>query len=215
MAPSINPRAILIDLDGTLADSLSVMRLVYEEFLEQFEVDPTDAEFDSLNGPPLYEVVHRLKVSHALAGEVEVLIDKYFSLINLAYKNVKPCPGAIEFLQKAKANRCTVGIVTSNSTYLAHTWLRMVNLSHLIDFVISGDDVVNGKPSPEPYLLASEFASRPTDEIVAVEDSPQGASSAIEAGLKTYIITHELSSDSWPHSVLPVRSLVSLAEQLW
>jgi hypothetical protein len=59
----INPAAILIDLDGTLADSLLVMREAYRLFLDDFQVHGTDDEFSSLNGPPLVEVVRRLKVA--------------------------------------------------------------------------------------------------------------------------------------------------------
>lgn len=86
MTSPISPRAILIDLDGTLADSLSVMRIAYRRFLEQFQVEPTDAEFDSLNGPPLPEVIRRLKVSHALKDDEQLLLAGYYDIIDQAYK---------------------------------------------------------------------------------------------------------------------------------
>ena len=46
-------RALMLDLDGTLADSLGAMRGVYDRFLDVFGVAGNDAEFARLNGPPL------------------------------------------------------------------------------------------------------------------------------------------------------------------
>jgi HAD superfamily hydrolase (TIGR01509 family) len=216
MTSCISPRAILLDLDGTLADSLSVMRLAYREFLEKFYVEPTDSEFDLLNGPPIAEVVRRLKAVHALEGDEAALRASYFAVIDRAYAGVAPCVGANELLQKARLKHCTVGIVTSNSTKRTQAWLETTGLAHLIDFIVSSDEVQHGKPNPEPYLLASKRASCPSSMIVAVEDSLQGAQSAVDAGLKTFILTEQISRrPSWPQNIVPIRSLSSLAEQLW
>jgi HAD superfamily hydrolase (TIGR01509 family) len=216
MTSRICPRAILLDLDGTLADSLSVMRLAYQKFLGQFQVEPTDSEYDSLNGPPLAEIVRRLRAAHALEAEEPVLLANYIDVIDRAYASVAACPGAAELLEKARLKRCTVGIVTSNSTKRTQAWLETAGLSHLINFVVSSDEVQHGKPNPEPYLLASKRASCPSSMIVAVEDSLQGAQSAVDAGLKTFIVTEQVSrKDSWPQNVVPIQSLSSLAEQLW
>jgi|SRR5271165_986476 len=216
MASLASPRALLLDLDGTLADSLSAMRHAYRRFLEQFHVEPTDAEFDLLNGPPLQEVVRHLKTAHELEGDTAGLLARYFEIIDDVYSSVLPSPGAGELLRKASVNQCRVGIVTSNTSKRTRAWLESADLSHSIDFIVSGDEVKNGKPDPEPYLLGSRKASCALSAIVAVEDSPQGAQSAIGAGLKTFVLTGELCAKfSWPADSVPMRSLGTLAEHLW
>jgi len=85
-----------------------------------------------------------------------------------------------------------------------------VNLSHMIDFIVSGDDVTRGKPDPEPYLIALKQTSRNSTEIVVIEDSPQGASSAVSAGLRTFVLGFDTKT-SWPQGVEPIRSLAQLA----
>jgi len=211
------PRAILLDLDGTLADSLPALRLAYRNFLEQFHVAATDAEFESINGPPLIEVVRKLKVTHRLKDHEDALVANYFAAVDRAYTDVTPCLGASDLLQKAKANQCAIGLVTSNSTRRARTWLDAVAFSHWIDFIVSADEVQHGKPDPEPYLLAATRACCPSSTIVAVEDSLQGAQSAIAAGLKTYVLTGGLNQkrDEWPRGAQPIESLKFLSEQLW
>ncbi|MDP1604739.1 MAG: HAD-IA family hydrolase [Legionella sp.] len=206
------PRALLLDLDGTLADSLSVMYQVYQRFLAQFQCEPSNAEFDSLNGPPLNEVVHRLKASHQLEGDENTLLANYYDLIDAVYLDVKPAFGAQNLLQKAKEQGAIVGIVTSNTKKRTETWLKSVLLRPMIDFIVSGEEVTKGKPHPEPYISASKKTCCQLSEIVAIEDSPQGARAAIDAGLKTLVVNYE-KNNSWPQGVQPITSLLQAAEQ--
>lgn len=211
---AINPKAILLDLDGTLADSLSVMRLSYRLFLEQFNCKPTDEEFDSLNGPPLQKIIKHLKDTHSLIESEDILLKNYFNIIDHAYFSVKPCSGAVSVLEKAKENLCTVGIVTSNSTKRTQAWLATVGLHTMVDFIVSGDDVKQGKPHPEPYIIASKLTSYSVDEVVAIEDSLHGAISAVSAGLRTFFLSNE-QNHLWLKGVESLPSLAQLAKHLW
>jgi HAD superfamily hydrolase (TIGR01509 family) len=206
---------MFIDLDGTLADSILVMRTVYETFLAQLGIAPAQSEFDRLNGPPLAEVVRLLRNRHSLSEGQGELQSRYERILDQTYDNVRPSPGAIDLLQKAKTNACTVGVVTSNSAARAHRWLEHVNLSRFIDFVVSGDEVKSGKPHPEAYLRACERARCPSAAAIAIEDSPQGARAAIDAGLKTFVVSADSNSTTWPQEVFAVSSLHALADLLW
>lgn len=211
----IDPLALLIDLDGTLADSLSVMREAYQVFLDDFQVCGTDSEFASLNGPPLKEVVRRLKVTHGLTHEVEQLTVRYFEIIDQLYGDVSPTHGAGQLLSTAQAQNCRVAVVTSNSSERTSAWLARVGLTGFVDFIISGDQVKYGKPDPEPYLLASRKVDCPVDRIIAIEDSVQGATSAIGAGLYTYLLSPAGKEPFAHEGAVPVLSLEHIAIDLW
>jgi len=208
----ISPRAILLDLDGTLADSVSVMKLAYRRFLEQFQLKPSDAEFDSLNGSPLSEVVRFLKASRAIEGDEDALLLKYFDVVD--YSAVKPSPGAFDLLRRSREHHCTIGVVTSSTRECAQAWLETVSLSRLIDFIVTSENVGRGKPDPEPYLVALGKAPCKPTEAVVVEDAPQGARSAIDAGLRTFVLGFD-GRPSWPQGVEPIRSLAQLSRLLW
>jgi HAD superfamily hydrolase (TIGR01509 family) len=210
-----NPAAILIDLDGTLADSLSVMREAYQLFLGDFQVCGTDNEFSSLNGPPLVEVVQRLKVAHALPYDADTLASKYFGIIDQLYRGVSPAHGARQLLSTAKSQGCRISVVTSNSADRTSTWLTRVDLAQFVDFIISGEQVKYGKPDPEPYLLASRKVDCPVDRIIAIEDSIQGASSAIGAGLYTYLLTPVCKEPISHEGAVPALSLEQIATDVW
>lgn len=216
----LSPGALLLDLDGTLADSLSVMRLVYQRFLQDFGIDGTDAEFASLNGPPLPRVVEILRETHALPGTTDTLLSQYMEVVDACYADVKPAKGARALLAGAVQRGWATGVVTSNSAVRTRAWLERAGLSDFIGFIVAGEDVVAGKPDPEPYRIAAARTGVPLSRIFAVEDSAQGARSAIAAGLRTFQLEDahrergQRGTEREP-GTLPAGSLEDVATTLW
>jgi len=203
-------QGLFLDLDGTLADSLGVMRRVYSRFLARWSCPATDDEFDSLNGPPLPEVVRRLKQIHSLKEGDEDLLAIYRNLIVNGYDDVAPTSGAVALVEAAQQASWVVGVVTSNSKALTRRWLERANLFHLVDVLVCGDDVKVGKPEPEPYLLALQRGGCSANSSLAVEDSPQGAVSAIRAGVTTFGFQATGWVGNWPTGVRPISDLMDV-----
>ena len=185
---------LFVDLDGTLADSLSVMRQVYRRFLSNHGRPDDDGEFDRLNGPPLAQVVGHLARDHGLAEPLEILVAQYWQLIEQAYESVAPMAGAAELLAVAREFALPVALVTSNDGALAARWLARVGLADGFTAIIGGADVTHGKPDPEPYHLALRRTGCRAAVSWAVEDSGAGVRAAHAAGLQTF----HLGSTEWP-----------------
>ncbi len=208
-------RGLFLDLDGTLADSMSVMKSVYLRFLGDHGISGGDAEFDSLVGPPLAEVIATLQDTHSLPGDLDDLVRTYGELIDQFYREVKPCAGARNLLETAKQAGWVIGVVTSSSRARAEGWIAAVGFSDYVSLVVGGDDVERGKPSPEPYLTALQRAGCEAARSVAVEDSPQGAAAAVAAGLGTFAVNATgVISGVWPATVKPVSGLADLVTWL-
>ena len=80
---------LFLDLDGTLADSLGVMREIYERFLAEFGRAGSPEEFDRLNGPSLSDVLEILKRDHYLTPSADELCE---SIKDFFVKPMLMCP---------------------------------------------------------------------------------------------------------------------------
>ncbi len=54
---------------------------------------------------------------------------------------------------------------------------------NLFDAVVTGDDVINGKPNPELYLKASRKLNVSSDKCIVVENAPLGIDATLSAGM--------------------------------
>jgi HAD superfamily hydrolase (TIGR01509 family) len=210
----VNDRGVFIDLDGTLADSLASLRGVYHAFLGKFGAKGTEAEFQSLNGPPLLQIVSRLSRIHNIRVEINHLSTLYSSMIRDALDTAPPMAGAQPFLERARERRWRVAVVTSSSHMAAKRWLDRNNISNKVDVVVGGDEIRNGKPAPDPYHLAIMRTKCTARRSFAIEDSPIGALSAISAGLPTWILGSPDNQSDWPSGVQFVACFADLVDTL-
>jgi len=192
-------RGLFLDLDGTLADSLPFMRQIYQQFLDGFGCHGSDEEFESLNGPPLPQLVAQLRQAHGLESPVESLILTYRSLLDEHYMSVPAAPGAAALLRAANERSWTAAVVTSSSAPRAERWLERRGLKGYIAAIVGGEDEMRGKPDPAPYRLALQRCGCSAAGSLAVEDSRAGATAAVSAGLATYVLAESPDDPSgWP-----------------
>ena len=209
-------KGIFFDFDGTLVNSIDLMYEAYESFLEEHKLKPSKDEFDNLNGPPLSIVVSKIKINHRLPHSDEFLLNRYNEIIDNLYLNATLNNGADELINSAFDRSIALAIVTSNSKQRVQNWLTKTNLTNKFSFIISGEDVLLGKPHPEPYLLALLKANLSYSQVIAVEDSEQGAKSALTARIKTYMLNNNLEIKCPLESnISHIKSLSSLNEILF
>lgn len=188
-------RGLFLDLDGTLADTLGVLRQAYRDFLARFGAAGSEREFESLNGPPIPEIVARLQTVHRLPGTVTELTALYRSLMEEAHDVAAPHEGAAELVNAAHERRWVVAVVTSNPHAATHAWLTRVGLADEVAVVVGGDEVARGKPDPEPYRIALARSRCAAAASLAIEDGVQGALAAIGAGIPTWQIGAEAAAE--------------------
>lgn len=179
-------KALLVDFDGTLANSLSSLWECYRTFLENNGKKATEKEFKSLLAPSLIEIVRILKEAHSLEGSVEKLYLEYWQLARQAYEQkVEVFNDAVEILKKSHAMGLKVALVTSAPLDLVDIFLNRFNLQNAFHALITSSLGEPTKPSPALYLRALSTLQIRAEEALAVEDSLGGVKSASEAGIYT------------------------------
>jgi putative hydrolase of the HAD superfamily len=184
---------VFCDLDGTLLDSLGVLRAVYDAFVRDYGGQPDDAEFAALNGPALPEIVARLRAAHRMQPPESALLSDYRRRLLAAYAEAPACAGADDLLAQLARSGHRCGLVTSSPRDLVAAVCAARGWSFAVQ--VCGDEVTHAKPAPDLYYLALQRAGIQADHAIAIEDSRHGVAAAAAAGLRVLGV-HGVSPDA-------------------
>jgi sugar-phosphatase len=173
--------AILFDLDGVLIDSTRCITRHWEAWAHQHGLELA-AVMELAHGVRTVETM-RLVAPH-LDAEREA---EWFTALEVAdTEGVVAIEGALKMLEGLPDGAWA--IVTSGSRELAKARLRQAGLS-VPEILVGGDDVRQGKPAPEPYVVGAKRLGKAVEGCVVVEDAPAGVAAARAAGMQVIGIT--------------------------
>jgi HAD superfamily hydrolase (TIGR01509 family) len=183
-----NIRAIFLDLDGTLVNSIEIYMKSWEEVFEKLRIkEKIDMGFGK-GEPPLEVIKHyyeKYAKKHGIKYEEFVKLRN--ETIKKNIKDVKLNPGAKEFLDFARS-RYKLALVTSSEKWVVEEIINKLNLKNYFDLIVTLDDIKNPKPSPEPYQFAMKKLNLLPNECLAIEDSVYGVISAKSAGINVIVV---------------------------
>jgi sugar-phosphatase len=188
--------AVVFDLDGVLVNSTAVVERAWRRWADQHGV-PAEEVLAVAHGRPARDVIARFAPHVHPIREAERLDD--WELHDS--EALQAIVGSRECV--ALARRGPWAVVTSGGRALATSRLRAVGLP-VPAVLVTADDVVFGKPDPEPYDRARARLAVPAEACIAVEDAPAGVTAAKRAGMTVLAVTttHEATELSQADAVL-------------
>lgn len=181
-------KGLLFDMDGVLISSIASVNRCWRRWAAHYGV--ADAEnFTIAHGTRAVEIIRGLRPDFDEARVAEGLrVIEDMEIDDVA--DLKVLPGVRELLASLPPERWT--IVTSATRRLMLGRLKAAGLP-FPEELIAGDDVVNGKPHPEPYMKGAALLGFASAECIVVEDAPTGVGSGVAAGSKVLGVlgTHE------------------------
>ena len=186
-------KALLFDLDGTLAETNSVHFSTWVETLKPYGIEVTwDFYRDKISGRTTPEVSEDLLPDLAPEEAREVGESKEASFRERTGELV-PLQGLLGFVEEARRRDLNIALVTNAPKENVLAMLDALGLEDAFEPTVVAEDVGVGKPDPAPYNAALEALGVRADEAVAFEDSPSGIASSVAAGIPTVGIasTHD------------------------
>ena len=171
---TLRAEALLLDMDGTLVHSTTEVETVWRLWCQSHRLDP-EPVLAMCHGVRSREVIRALAPQLDLAREVALLDELEIQHAGVA----EPIAGARTLLAALAQDRWA--LVTSASQRVARHRLASAGLP-LPRLLIGAEDVVRGKPDPEPYLLAARQLGLAPADCLVFEDAPAGIRSALQAG---------------------------------
>jgi HAD superfamily hydrolase (TIGR01509 family) len=182
-------RALLFDLDGTLADTDSVHLPTWVDVLEPYGVEVDEAFYkESISGRTTGEIIRAL-LPDLTDEENRSVGDAKEANFRERASDLKPLPGLVEFVERGREMGMWIALVTNAPVENVEAILPALELRDLFDVVVLADEVEAVKPDPAPYRAALEKTGVPPGEALAFEDSVSGISSSFATGIPTVGIT--------------------------
>jgi HAD superfamily hydrolase (TIGR01509 family) len=179
------PAAVLWDMDGTLVDTEPYWFAAEMDLVAEFGGRWTHDDARSVVGFDLLASAVELQRRGGVALEAVEIVDRMLDHVGASLAREIPWrPGARELLAALAADGIPCALVTMSWRRFADDVLRGLPEAWF-SVVVTGDEVSNGKPHPEPYLRAAALLGVEPGHTVAIEDSPTGVRSALAAGCRT------------------------------
>lgn len=102
------------------------------------------------------------------------------------------CPNVLELLSYLKERKLPCVIASSSNRDMIQTYLKRNNIEDYFVDIYSGDEVTNGKPDPEIFLLAAKKQNISPDNCMVFEDSYNGIKAAHSAKMKAIMVPNIL-----------------------
>lgn len=179
-------KAFLFDFDGVITDSEPYVFEVLKQMIkDNFGIELPYSDINMTIGCSDKKVAEYIANAYHIDYSVELSekLKKNYPDYYFEYEGIKPFPYLRDLLSILKDRGRKVAIVSSTDRAHLEAALSRMGLSVFIDTIISGSDVQNKKPSPEPYLKGLEALSVDKQDAVVIEDSPTGIQSAVNAGI--------------------------------
>ena len=201
-------KAVIFDLDGTLIDTEKYYRICWPKALAHFGYEMTDEQALSLRslGQPfapeyLKQMFDDLELDYpAIRAYRKELMEEALARDGICIK-----PGAVELLTFLRERGIITAIATATDMERATRYLKKIGLETYFDRIISATMVKEGKPSPDIYIYACEQLGLQPEKCLAVEDSPNGITSAYHAGCRVIMVPDQTEPEEELKALLSAR----------
>ncbi len=183
--------AIIFDMDGTLIDNMAVHLDIWVNFLAVRGVAITHEEFHRrTSGQRNAEIMRQFIDPDISEADIAELQEEKESLYRQQHADqMEPMPGSIAFFAAAQAQGLKLAIATSAYLPNVDYVLDGLQIRPYFQAVVTAEDVTNGKPHPDPFLLAASLLGVDPEACIVFEDAESGIEAARRAGMRAFYIT--------------------------
>ncbi len=203
-------------MDGVVVDNLPYHVDAWLLFCERHGIPLTREvfyrELNGMNSKDTFEWFYKREMTRE---EIEVLEEEKEILYRDFYRDhMKPANGLLVFLKLLRSQGMKTALATSAGPGNIDFIVDGLGIRDQFDAIIGGAEVKKGKPDPEIYLKAAAMVQVDPADCWVIEDSLQGISSGLNAGMQVVGITTSHTASELAHTQLIAADFVDLFEKL-
>ena len=180
--------AAIFDMDGTLVESEHIWAEAKQDIAQCAGKNITDDELKQYIGRGLNDFIDEVLEPTTLKQRTELNQKiKENVLKNYGYK-IRVIDGAVDILNAFSSAGIRIAICSSGPLQAIENSLLALNVTELVEVIVSGETLSMGKPNPLPYLHTLEKLDVEARNAIVFEDTISGLKSATAAGITTIVV---------------------------
>lgn len=210
-------KAFIFDLNGTMIDDMQFhvkawYHVLNDDLGARMSWDEVKSHMYGKNAELLIRVFGKNKFSPEEMNTISIEKEKRYQQ---EYRpHLRLIPGLQHFLQKAYEQNIPMAIGSAAIMFNIDFVLDGLNIRHYFKTIVSADDVSYSKPDPETYTKAARQLGVDPASCLVFEDAPKGVESALNAGMKSVVLTllHEkYEFEKYPNVIRFIENYEGLA----
>ena len=191
--------ALILDIDGTLLDSMTIWNQADVVFLSKHGFEVTPDYTDYVKSVRIEDAALYTKERYNLPDSIEDIMAEWNSFVENAYANeVKLKPGVMEFLEEARALGFKMGCATALTSRNVDAAFIRLGIYDYLDVLLTLDDLPGrpDKSEPDIYLEVADRLGVIPSRTIVFEDVPVALNGALKGGFLTCAIYDEVGAGS-------------------
>jgi len=183
IAPPEPFSGLIFDCDGTLADTMPAHFLAWVTILRKHGGDISEDLFYKSAGMPTRDIINNLNETYGYGLDVDVIYEEKEQHYLTVIESIQEISAIVD-VARAYHGKVPLAVASGGEHMIVDRTLDVIGIRHLFDAVIGADDVTNGKPDPEMFLLAAARMGVSPENCIVYEDGVPGIIGAQRAGMR-------------------------------
>ncbi len=176
-------RAYLFDLDGTVADSMPLHLISWQQATREFGADFPTELFWQWGGIPLPRTVEMLNERFGYTLDPAAVVHRKEQLALELIDRVEPIASVVAHIHRQHGH-LPMAIVSGSPRLTIQRTLKILGLTEHFGAIVGAEDYTHGKPDPEPFLTAARILNVAPADCLVFEDAEAGIRAAEAAGMQ-------------------------------
>ena len=206
--PGSSTKAVIWDMDGVIADTAPYHLKAWQEVFQKSGVNFTEEDFKHSFGQRNDTIIGKI-LGHEVSQEVINAIsdEKETSFRRAIRQEIKALPGVTELMNALAEHGFGLALASAAPLENIRLLTEGLGIDKCFQSVISAEDVTEGKPSPQVFLLAAKKLRVEPEDCIVIEDAVAGVAAAKRAGMHCLAVTNTHPKTSLMEADLIVNSL--------